>query len=130
MTAFLLDTHAVVWAAVAPERLGETAREIISNPQSELVVSAASAWEIATKVRLGKFPEAEALAAQFGSVLERLHVAAMPITVDEALAAGRLAWDHGDPFDRVLAAQAIGSGIALLSRDRAFAELAGLEIIW
>lgn len=130
MTAFVLDTHAVVWAATNPDQLGDDARRIIADPNSQLMVSAASAWEIATKVRLGKFPEAQLLADQFESVVQRLHAEPMAITVGEAAAAGRLAWDHRDPFDRMLAAQAIGSGFPLITRDRAFADLGGLATLW
>lgn len=130
MTLVLLDTHAFVWAVGAPDRLGRQARELITNATNELVVSAATAWELSTKVRLGKFSEAEPIVANYDSIVRRLGALDLPVTGDHALAAGSLSWKHRDPFDRMLAAQAMHENAVLVSRDRAFQGLPGLRLRW
>ena len=116
----LLDTHAFVWAVTAPAELSGRARQLIEDPSNELFVSAASAWEISTKHRLGKFPQAEQIIEGFSFAIERLRSTELPIGVEHALTAGRFEQPHRDPFDRVLAAQAVIEGAALISRDAAF----------
>jgi len=130
MTLVLLDTHAFVWAIGAPSRLGAAAVELIEDATNELMVSAATAWELSTKVRLGKFPEAEPIVANYQSIVKRLGASDMPVTGDHALAAGTLSWRHRDPFDRMLAAQAIRENAVLVSKDPAFQHLAGLILRW
>lgn len=130
MTKVLLDTHALVWAVGAPSRLSDAARALIEEPSTDLWVSSATAWELATKTRLGKFPEAEPIVAQYGSVVETLGASHLPVSPEHALRAGGLRWDHRDPFDRMLAAQAMLEHAVLLSRDSAFSELAGLDLRW
>lgn len=127
---YLLDTHALLWALTEPDRLGLRAREIISARSSELVVSAASAWEIATKQRLGKLPQADALVGVYARHLDRLGAVRLPITEEHALLAGRLQWDHRDPFDRMFAAQAMTESMTLVTGDEAFARLAGMTVLW
>ena len=122
----LLDTHALVWAVSDPIRLGAEARKLLENPATAVYVSAASAWEIATKVRLGRFPEAEIVSDQFDEIVTRLRAEPLPITAKHALRAGRLDWKHRDPFDRILAAQTMLSGLTLLTRDQALRDLSGL----
>ncbi len=128
--AYLLDTHAFVWAVTNPSRLGSDSAARIEDAKCELLVSAATAWELAIKVRLGKFPEAEPLVAQYDRLVQRLGATHLPIGNDHALRAGGLAWSHRDPFDRVLAAQAMLEQYCLITRDREFASLGGLEIVW
>lgn len=128
--AYLLDTHAVVWAMSEPRRLGRAARRLIEDPTSELLVSAAVAWEIATKERIGKLPEGAALLAGYPRNLRLLGATELPITSEHAILAGRLDWEHRDPFDRVLAAQALVEGLTLMTRDAAFGGLPGLSATW
>lgn len=130
MTTLLLDTHAFVWAVGAPDRLSGRARELIASPANQLVVSAATAWELSTKTRLGRFPEVEPIVAQYRSVVETLGAAELPVRSDHALRAGGLRWDHRDPFDRMLAAQALLEHAVLVTRDAAFSGLTGLEVAW
>lgn len=127
---YLLDTHAFVWAVTNPARLGDDGVARISDPTSELFVSAATAWELATKVRLGKFPEAEPLVAQYDRLVQRLGAAHLSIDHGHSLRAGGLMWEHRDPFDRVLAAQAMLERHCLVTKDLEFSTLGGLEIIW
>ncbi len=130
MTLVLLDTHTFVWAVSAPSRLGTAAVELIEDATNELRVSAATAWELSTKVRLGQFPEAEPIVANYQSIVKRLGAVDMPVTGSHALAAGSLSWGHSDPFDRMLAAQAIRENAVLVSKDPAFQNLAGLILRW
>ncbi|MBA2496044.1 MAG: type II toxin-antitoxin system VapC family toxin [Acidimicrobiia bacterium] len=130
MTGLLLDTHALVWAAAAPDRLGPAARSAIESPTSTLHVSAASAWELATKYRTGRFPEAEALVSGFDDVCNRLRALPVAITHRHALRAGGFSWDHRDPFDRMLAAQALLDDLILVTTDPAFAALPGIRLLW
>ena len=126
----LLDTHAVIWAVNEPARLGEAARELIEDTSNELLVSAASAWELATKHRLGRLPGAAGLLASYESDLRRLGATQLSITTAHALLAGDLDWDHRDPFDRMLAAQAILESLTLVTRDPALAARPNLRTVW
>lgn len=130
MTGLLLDTHALVWAATAPDRLGVAARRAIESPTSSLHVSAASAWELTTKYRTGRFPEAEALVSGFDDVCNRLRARPVAITHRHALRAGGFSWDHRDPFDRMLAAQALLDDLILVTTDATFAALPGIRLLW
>ena len=96
---FLLDTHAFIWAITAPDRLGVEARTAIEAGDSQLMVSAACAWEIATKHRLGKLEKADVLVAGHGRHTSRLRAIDAAITAEHALLAGSLDWEHRDPFD-------------------------------
>jgi PIN domain nuclease of toxin-antitoxin system len=126
----LLDTHTFVWAASDPNRLGAIGLALIENPATVVYVSAASAWEIATKVRLGKFPAAEPIVEQFDDIATQLRAELLPITSADALRAGSMRWDHRDPFDRMLAAQAMLSDLTLITRDQTLHDLAGLSTAW
>ena len=130
MTTLLLDTHAYVWALTDPDRLSSRARAAIEAPGNAVLVSAATAWEMAIKHRAGKWPEAEILLVQHHDLLSRLGAQSLAISAADATRAGSLDWDHGDPFDRMLAAQSLLHHAALVSRDSSFRQLRGLCIIW
>lgn len=130
MTLLLLDTHAYVWALTAPDRLSDRARTAIEAPSNAILVSAATAWEMAIKHRAGKWPEAEILLAQHDDLNNRLGAQQLDISAADAIRAGSLDWDHADPFDRMLAAQSLLHRAALVTRDSAFGHLRGLTIIW
>jgi PIN domain nuclease of toxin-antitoxin system len=125
----LLDTCVVIWATLSPASLSPQARAIIADESNEILVSAASAWEIATKVRLGKLPGAEKLEANFLAVMEEAGYTLLAIETESALRAGRLTAEHKDPFDRMIAAQAVALDIAVLSSDSQFDSL-GVRRIW
>jgi PIN domain nuclease of toxin-antitoxin system len=116
----LIDTHALLWWFSDDPRLSRAARQTMSGAENILLVSAASAWEIATKVRLGKLPGAEELLGHFRSFLEHETFEVLNITSDHAIRAGLLAGPHKDPFDRMLVAQAQAEGLSLVSKDVAF----------
>lgn len=130
MTSYLLDTSAVLWALTDPPRLGRKARRIIENRSSRLVVSAASAWELSTKHRLGKLPQADVLLGAYSKHLERLGVLRLPVSEDHALLAGRLEWAHRDPFDRMLAAQSMIESLVIVTGDPAFTSCRGVATLW
>lgn len=126
----VLDTHALLWALAEPERLSPAARDAIADRGNELLVSAASAWEISTKVHLGKLPPAQPLVDNYSRLVAQLGGTAMPIDEHHALFAGALDWSHRDPFDRMLAAQAVLENARLVTRDPAFGELEAVRTLW
>lgn len=128
--SFVLDTHAFMWGLTEPQRLGETAREVMSARENRLLVSAASAWEIATKFRLGKLPGADFIVRNFEGFVAELGAQTLEISTSHALLGGSLDWEHRDPFDRMLAAQSLIEGHGLITRDAVFSDLQGLEVIW
>jgi len=102
---------------MSPSALSRQAREMIADEGNVILVSAASAWEIATKVRLGKLPGAEKLERNYLDVLDDAGYTQLLIDSEVALRAGRLPADHRDPFDRMIAAQALALDIPVLSPD-------------
>ncbi len=113
----LLDTCTVIWASLSPKSLTAKARRIIADKNNVILVSAASAWEIATKVRLGKLPGVERLERDYLDAINDAGYTTLAIDTESALRAGRLTSAHRDPFDRMIAAQAIGLDIPVLSPD-------------
>jgi PIN domain nuclease of toxin-antitoxin system len=125
----LLDTHTLIWAKISPASLSRQVAEIMADPLNEILVSAATAWEIATKVRLGKLPGADSLERDFLETMENSGYTLLPIEAESALRAGRLIADHGDPFDRIIAAQALAMDIPVLSTDTKL-DLFGVRRLW
>ena len=117
----LLDTHAVLWWLVGDERLPLRARAAISDSTNEIYVSAASAWEIATKVRIGKLPEAVKLAHDLAGNVAIQGFRELAVTVEHGQRAGLLPGAHKDPFDRMLIAQAQPEALTIVTTDREFA---------
>ena len=125
----LLDTHALVWWFVDDRRLPETVHRAITDHQNDVLVSAASAWEVTTKFRLGKLPEAEPLALDIIGSIASQDFQKMPITVDDAARAGSLPGPHQDPFDRMLIAQALARNLLLVSIESHF-DRYGVRRLW
>jgi PIN domain nuclease of toxin-antitoxin system len=125
----LLDTHALLWWFVDDPRLSHQARAVIADQESEILVSTASAWELATKFRLGRLPEAEGAILRFAELVDADGFTHLPITHRHATLAGTFDSSHRDPFDRVLAAQAIVEGVPLLTRDPAFSQFP-VQVLW
>jgi PIN domain nuclease of toxin-antitoxin system len=125
----LLDTHALLWAVINPELLSRRAASIIDDKASNILVSAASAWEIATKVRSGRLPGAETFEHNFLSILDGLGYAILPINAEIALRAARLPGTHRDIFDRFIAAHALALDIPILSLDTKLDQF-GVRRIW
>ena len=125
----LLDTHALIWWLAGSARLPHIVRDAIYDQSNDKLVSAASAWEIATKYRIGRLPEAEPLARDITGAIAREGFQELPVTVDDAERAGALPGPHGDPFDRMLIAQALSRGLALISNETLF-DRYGVRRLW
>jgi len=126
---YLLDTHVLIWWLLADRRLSRKARNLVSNPGHRILVSSASAWEIATKHRLGKLTGVDALVADVTGWVSRAGFEELAITMAHAQRAGAFPQDHRDPFDRVLAAQSECEATPLVTADRAF-EAFGTRVVW
>ena len=113
----LLDTCTVIWATLSPSFLSQQARDTIADESNVILVSAASAWEIVTKIRAGKLPGAEKLERDYLDVMVEAGYTQLAIDTESALRAGRLVVEHRDPFDRMIAAQALALDIPILSPD-------------
>ena len=125
----LLDTHAFLWWVADSRRLSETAHRAISDEANEVLVSAASAWEITTKHRLGKLPGADLIAADITGAIANQGFGELTITVEAAARAGALPGPHRDPFDRMLIAQALARNLVLISIDPLF-DRYGVHRLW
>jgi PIN domain nuclease of toxin-antitoxin system len=124
-----LDTHAFLWWLDGDRRLSSKARAMVGNEHTVVFVSAASAWEIATKARLGELPGALDVAADVAACIHGQGFTALDISVLHAQRAGRLPGDHRDPFDRMLSAQAQIEDLPIVSIDDVFDNF-GVNRIW
>lgn len=127
--SLLLDTHALIWWFLDSPRLSDPARAAIKAYGDPVYVSAVSAFEIATKVRLGKLPDAARLDRSFETFLEGQDFKPLPLTLEHALVAGGLSDSHKDPFDRLLIAQALTENLTLVSNERLFDGF-GVRRLW
>ena len=121
---YLLDTHVWLWLNAEVDRVPESTRAVLADPVNRICVSAVSALEVATKVRLGKL-SAPGLLEAWARRLTALGAESLDVEAEHALLAGGLDWDHRDPFDRILVAQATLEGMTLVTVDRA---LTGLPV--
>ena len=118
----LLDTQAFLWWQTSSTRLGAAARAAIAAPANVVFVSVASVWEIAIKRRLGKLAFADSIA----SAIAANGFVDLPIGAPDAERAGDLDWDHDDPFDRLIVAQAANRGLTLVTADAAVRRYGGV----
>jgi PIN domain nuclease of toxin-antitoxin system len=125
----LLDTHTFLWWLDGDRRLPARVRRRIGDPSTAVYVSAATAWEITTKFRIGKLPGAEAVAADVGGAIAAQGFTPLDISIRHAEHAGRLAGDHRDPFDRMLIAQSRLEGVQLATGEELFDGF-GVERFW
>lgn len=125
----LLDTHALIWALSDRKRLSRTIEQLLISHTSNVIVSAASGWEIATKVRLGKLQFDRTFLDTFEHSLQELAFTPLSITASHAVAAGRLQGPHRDPFDRMLAAQALAENMPVATVDKVFSDY-GCAVVW
>jgi len=125
----LLDTHALLWWLLDDPRLTGVARRAISPSAHQVLVSSASAWEIATKHRLGKLPEIGLIIDKLPRHLRQERFEVLPISFEHALLAGQLPGPHRDPFDRMLIAQARKGDLRVVTADAVFMEY-GVKVIW
>ena len=125
----LLDTHALIWWLTDSRWLSESVRQAIFDPSNEKLVSAATAWEIATKHWLGKLPKADDLALDVTGTIASQGFEELPISVDDAARAGVLPGPLRDPFDRMLIAQALSRSLVLISNESLF-DRYGVRRLW
>lgn len=113
----LLDTHLLLWAASAPQRISKSARALIEDPENEVLFSAASLWEITIKRSIGR-ADFQVDPRVFRRALLDNGYGELPITSEHVIHVDQLPPKHKNPFDRVLIAQAMVEGITLLTNDR------------
>ena len=125
--SLLLDTHAFAWFFLGglPRRVSA----FIEEYEADVFVSAISAYEMSLKHRLGLWPDAGPLVSDFDTLMDRAHFKPLEITTRHAIRAGQLSTVHRDPFDRIIAAQAVEEGLALLSKDEGMRAM-GAEVVW
>ncbi|MDP2290599.1 MAG: type II toxin-antitoxin system VapC family toxin [Actinomycetota bacterium] len=124
MRRLLLDTHVALWALSTPNELAPHVRAALEDPRNEVVVSAASVWEVEIKRAIGKLDAPDG----FGSACAGRGFDALEISFSHAEVAGALPLHHGDPFDRMLIAQALVEGLELVTKDPAFAQY-GIQVV-
>lgn len=124
----LLDSHAFFWWVTDDNKLSALAKQTIADEQ-QVYVSAVVAWEIATKVRSGKWPDAELIVSGFFDLLAHYGFSGLPITLEHGHLAGSLPGAHRDPFDRMLAAQAQIENVPLVTGDPVFRAF-GTHVLW
>ncbi len=115
-SAILLDTHTLLWLVSNPDQVSTAAREQIADSTREVMVSAVSAWEIAINTQLGRL-NGEPLLSAWPDIMAAMAVTELAIEAADAVLAGRLAWNHRDPFDRMIVAQAARRGLTIATRD-------------
>ncbi|GAB5558548.1 MAG: type II toxin-antitoxin system VapC family toxin [Synoicihabitans sp.] len=111
---FLIDSHIVVWWCLFPERLRESTRQLLIDPQNEILLSSASIWELGIKIQKGHL----LLPADYAEKLLEDGMSSLHISFEHARLAAALPSIHSDPFDRLLVAQAITEGVSLMTVDR------------
>lgn len=129
MMRLLLDTHALIWWWKDDPTLPPTARDAVSNAEHEVYVSAASGWEMATKVRKGHMPEMRGRVPTFCSDVLEEGFQHLAITTEHGVRGGSLPGVHKDPFDRLLAAQALIENLTVVTRDPEIAAF-GCRVLW
>jgi PIN domain nuclease of toxin-antitoxin system len=125
----LLDSHTLLWWILNDPALSDTARELIAERNDSIVVSAASAWELAIKFRLGKLPGAADLISGFSTAVEEEGFQLLSVSADHGIRAGLLPGRHKDPFDRMLIAQSQAENMPIISNDVVF-ESYGIRRLW
>jgi len=125
----LLDTHVLIWWVLDMPRLSGPARAALTDFDNEILVSAATVWEVATKYRSGKLPEVESYVHKLPDGLSKMGFRELPVSVGHAYRAGMLTAIHKDPFDRLLIAQAMSENLLLVSNEKLF-DGYGVQRLW
>lgn len=116
---YLADTHALLWYALEPERLSPTARQVMDDGTLPVLFSTASIWEMAIKISLKKL-RLDASLSEFVRALFQNGFELLPIQISHTARVAELEWNHRDPFDRLLIAQALDEDLAIITGDKAF----------
>lgn len=126
---YLLDTHTALWWWSDTTKLGRVGNTVLEAKREPIFVSAASAWEISTKYRSGRLPDIGNPAINYARLMTANGFISLPVTDAHAMRAGLLEGDHRDPFDRLIAAQALCDEMIVISRDPKIAAF-GCAVIW
>lgn len=126
---YLLDTHVLLWLLAAPEKIPADVRGTLAAGTTTLLASSVSAMEVATKARHGRLPGADSLVATWQARLADLRIGELSLTTAHALLAGSMAWEHRDPFDRLLVAQTLVENLTLVTVDAEIRGVAGLRTL-
>jgi PIN domain nuclease of toxin-antitoxin system len=126
---YLLDTHAFLWVAADPNKLSEAVRQIVVQPENQLLLSAASGWETALLWKLNRITLPEAPAFFIPQAVQALSLIPLPIGFESAIAAATLPLIHRDPFDRLLVATSIQENAPIIGKNQVMTEY-GMEIVW
>ena len=129
MTQLLLDTHALLWWWSGDSSLSSAAKAAIADADATVYASAASAWEIVTKVRLGRLSAHGDVVPRFGELAAAADLRHLAVTHRHGLRAGSYPTGHRDPFDRMLAAQAELESLTLVTNDAVFGEFP-VRVLW
>jgi len=128
---YLLDTHTFLWALKNPKRLGELARQILENADTCLYLSSISAFEVMNKQRVGKLdPTYESVVENYTQYARRLGVDDLPLTLAHTYLAGNMEWEHKDPFDRLIVAQASLENLAIITDDAQIQAHPWVDTVW
>lgn len=125
----LLDSHVFVWFVLGDPQCRPKARELIGREDATVFVSVVTAWEMATKFRLGKWPEVGAFVSDLPAIIVRHDFSALPISIEHGRTAGLMQNPHKDPFDRMLVAQSKVESMPLVTADRRLGSF-GIETVW
>ena len=126
---YLLDTHIFVWMVDKARNIPEHVRDQLREPDQRLFVSSISAVEVANKIRIGEWDGARQLSASWSEQLANVGADDIALTTAHGILAGSLDWPHRDPFDRMLAAQALIGNLTFVTADKVFRTLPGLKLV-
>jgi PIN domain nuclease of toxin-antitoxin system len=126
--SYLLDTHALIWFLEGDQQLSATANHILCNEDSDIYLSVASLWEMAIKISLGKLQLSQSL-EQVIAILPQQNITLLPINSAHVITVSNLPFEHRDPFDRLLIAQALVDKMPLISNEALFLRY-GVDRIW
>ena len=127
---YLLDTHTILWVVRGSDKISTKVKKALNESTADIFISAVSAYEIMYKHYNGKLTGYEDIAENYSSVLAKLGAIELPITMEHAHYAGSVKWDHRDPFDRLLAAQAHINGLVLITDDLNIKALSWVNTLW
>ena len=129
MTGYLLDTHAALWWWTDSPKLGPSVRALIDGDDNRIYLSAASIWEIAVKAHAGRLPEIPRFRDEYPGLMEANRFELIAMTDRHVLKAAYLEGTHRDPFDRVIAGQALCEDLIVLTRDPEISGF-GCKVLW
>lgn len=129
MQNILLDTHALLWFDQEPERFSPRVKKTLRSKSATIFVSPVSLYELQRKLVIGKLPQAASLLENIDRRMVDYDLRFLPVTARHALVAARLDWEHRDPFDRLLVAQALEERCTIVTTDHRFSET-DVQILW